>query len=141
MQLLHLIRSNASVGDLSRQLEAPQRSLAIENANLGVEGMSDARLYLPQGKAEGTALDIGKLLDERNPVVAASPWTSVTNDDMIVSHLLALWFTWSHPWLNYIDHDMFIRDMKSGNPDSEYCSPFLVNAILADACVGAPWFL
>lgn len=67
--------------------------------------------------------------------VPAHPWTSITEDDDFVSHLISLWFTWAHPFLNWIDRDLFIREMQSGNIDSEFCSPFLVNIILADACV------
>ncbi|KAL4785793.1 hypothetical protein BJX76DRAFT_346816 [Aspergillus varians] len=35
------------------------------------------------------------------------------------------------PW---IDRDLFLRDMQSSNAGSQFCSQFLVNAILAVAC-------
>ncbi|KAH8692094.1 hypothetical protein BGW36DRAFT_41532 [Talaromyces proteolyticus] len=66
--------------------------------------------------------------------VPAAPWTTVTDDDGLVSYLISLWLTWSHPFCNWIDRDLFIRDMKSKNASSKYCSPFLVNSILAEAC-------
>jgi hypothetical protein len=66
----------------------------------------------------------------------AAPWTTVTDDDEHVSHLISLWFTWVHPFYYWIDRELFLRDMQSGSLDSKFCSPFLVNAILADACVG-----
>ncbi|RAL10958.1 Zn(II)2Cys6 transcription factor [Aspergillus homomorphus CBS 101889] len=66
--------------------------------------------------------------------VPAKPWTEITDDDEFVSHLVSLWFTWHHSSFNCIDKDLFLRDMKSGVVDSPFCSPFLVNAILAEAC-------
>ncbi|KAJ5717368.1 hypothetical protein N7488_003014 [Penicillium malachiteum] len=66
--------------------------------------------------------------------VPAFPWTTVTDDSDFVSHLVSLWFTWVHPTLNWINRDLFMQEMRSGNLESEFCSPFLVNIMLADAC-------
>ncbi|CRG91697.1 Nitrogen assimilation transcription factor nirA [Talaromyces islandicus] len=65
--------------------------------------------------------------------VSAKPWTRVTDDDGLVSYLISLWLTWSHPFCNCVDREMFIRGMKSGNVHSRFCSPFLVNSVLAEA--------
>lgn len=70
--------------------------------------------------------------------VSAKPWTRVTDDDGLVSYLISLWLTWSHPFCNWVGREMFIRDMKSGNIHSRFCSPFLVNSILAEASVSSP---
>jgi hypothetical protein len=48
--------------------------------------------------------------------------------------LISSWFTWVHPICNFIDRDLFIRDMQSGSLSASYCSPLLVNIILSDAC-------
>lgn len=67
--------------------------------------------------------------------VPASPWTMVTQDAGFVSQLVSLWFTWFHPFFNWLDRGLFIRDMRSGDLRVQCCSPFLVNAMLALACV------
>ena len=67
--------------------------------------------------------------------VPAHPWTTVTDDDGLVSFLISLWLTWSHPFCNWIDRDLFIRDMRSKDVNSTFCSPFLVNSILTKASV------
>lgn len=54
---------------------------------------------------------------------------------MSVSHLISLWFSWSRPFYNWIDRELFLGDMRSGNLKSKFCSPFLVQCILAEACV------
>ncbi|KAL4998900.1 hypothetical protein BDV10DRAFT_166008 [Aspergillus recurvatus] len=80
------------------------------------------------------------ILDARKPSgvprfsVPARPWTSIIDDDDLVSRLISLWFTRVHPICNFIDRDLFVRDMQSGSLSVSYCSPFLVNAILSDAC-------
>jgi hypothetical protein len=81
------------------------------------------------------ALSIARLCDIPPYTGPACPWTTVTDDSGLVSHLISLYFTWNHLFFNWIDRDLFLRDLNSGNAHSPFCSPFLVNAILADACV------
>ncbi|RAL03710.1 Zn(II)2Cys6 transcription factor [Aspergillus ibericus CBS 121593] len=57
-----------------------------------------------------------------------------TSTDDLVSHLISLWMTWSHPYYSWIDRELFLRDAQAGKPNSQFCSPFLVNCILAEAC-------
>lgn len=80
-------------------------------------------------------MDIHFLCDEAPFKVPAKPWTSVTEDDDLVSHLVSLYFTWDYPFYSFLDRDVFLRHMAGGNLESEFCSPFLVNALLANACV------
>jgi hypothetical protein len=79
----------------------------------------------------------GRIQDVVNPPlqIPARPWTTVTNDDDLVSHLMSLWFTWAHPWWHWVDEKQFIRAMQSGDSSSLICTSYLVNMILADACV------
>jgi len=70
--------------------------------------------------------------------VPAKPWTKVTDDDELVSHLISLWFTWRHWCYPFVERDGFVSAMQSKNVDSGVCTPYLVNMILADACVSLP---
>ncbi|CRG86953.1 Nitrogen assimilation transcription factor nirA [Talaromyces islandicus] len=79
-------------------------------------------------------LPVRRLTDMPIVSVPALPWTNVTDDDSFVSHLLSLWITWHLPWYHYIDQKIFIKAMQTRDLGSSLCSPFLVNAILADAC-------
>lgn len=82
-------------------------------------------------------MDIHFLCDEAPCKVPAKPWTSVSDDDDLVSHLVSLYFTWDYPFYSFLDRDVFLRHMAAANLASPFCSPFLVNAVLANACV---WF-
>jgi hypothetical protein len=79
-------------------------------------------------------MDIVRLTDSPPIAVPASPWTSVVRDDGLVSHLVSVFFTWEYPFHNWFNIDMFISDMRKGEPDASFCTPFLVNALLAMAC-------
>lgn len=85
----------------------------------------------------GRALSLARLCDIPPYSGPAKPWTAVTNDDQFVSHLISIYFTWSCLGFNFIDRDLFLQDFNSGDVNSLYCSPFLVNAVLADACVSS----
>ncbi|KAK6330411.1 hypothetical protein TWF696_003508 [Orbilia brochopaga] len=65
--------------------------------------------------------------------LSASPWTTVTDDDELVSHLMSLYMIWDHPAWHLFDFDIFLDATK--HEDRTYCSPLLVNATLAEACV------
>lgn len=59
-------------------------------------------------------------------------WTNVSNDMVFVDCLLALYFTWCHPFYAIFSRECFLRDFKAGR--DKYCSSLLVNAICAYAC-------
>jgi hypothetical protein len=59
-------------------------------------------------------------------------WTSVTTDVAFVDKLLALYFTWSHPFFVLFSRECFYKDFRAGR--DKYCSSLLVNAICAYAC-------
>ncbi|PYH45573.1 Zn(II)2Cys6 transcription factor [Aspergillus saccharolyticus JOP 1030-1] len=118
-ELLNLVRSKAPLGELKSYLDQDQPDL-VQAAT------KQASIH--------RAMDINRLVDIPVYRVPAAPWTAVTQSDELVSHLVSLWFTWSHPFYNWIDRDLFLRDAQSGHLDSRFCSPFLFNCILAEAC-------
>ncbi|KAH7308705.1 fungal-specific transcription factor domain-containing protein [Stachybotrys elegans] len=59
-------------------------------------------------------------------------WTSITSDINLVQHLLALYFCWEYPTFASLSKEHFLRDFQDGR--ARYCSPILVNALLALGC-------
>ncbi|KAK4944448.1 hypothetical protein LTR10_016122 [Elasticomyces elasticus] len=59
-------------------------------------------------------------------------WSTVTNDAQIINHLLNLYFTYHHPICRVIPEPLIRADMTTGR--TTYCSPLLVNSMLAMAC-------
>lgn len=60
-------------------------------------------------------------------------WTRVTDDDLLISHLMTMYFTWHYPFYTILAKDMFYRDFVRGL-STTYCSALLVNSILALGC-------
>ncbi len=64
--------------------------------------------------------------------VSTESWTRITRDAEFVGHLMGLYFCWQHPFYVLFSKECFLHDMAQGR--SKYCSPLLVNALLAAAC-------
>jgi hypothetical protein len=104
--------------------EAPRRSKKAK-PNPGTDA--------PQFRRQ--IMDIRYLCGSAPYRVPAKPWTNVTDDDDLVSHLISLYMTWDYPFYAFIDRETFLVHMKNGSLYSDFCTPFLVNAMLANACV------
>jgi hypothetical protein len=71
-------------------------------------------------------------LNEPEMKSPSGTWTSVTGDINLVQHLLALYFCWEYPTFASLSKEHFLRDFQDGR--HRYCSPILVNALLALGC-------
>jgi hypothetical protein len=61
-------------------------------------------------------------------------WTSVTNDAALIEKLLTSFFEHIHSFFHFFDMYLFVEDMNSHR--TNFCTPLLVNAVLA--CAAAP---
>ena len=68
--------------------------------------------------------------------VPSKPWTKLTTDDALVTHLVTVFLNYNNVYWRYVEEDLFLYSMQCGLP-SEFCSPFLVNAICAMACLSS----
>ncbi|KAK1240310.1 hypothetical protein MKX08_007752 [Trichoderma sp. CBMAI-0020] len=72
-----------------------------------------------------------------------SKWTRVSSDDVHLTHLFNLFWTWDNTISRVIDRDIFLADLKNmasswhahSASGGEFCSSFMVNALLALACM------
>lgn len=60
------------------------------------------------------------------------PWTKVSSSEVLIGHLLELYFTWVHPFHMLFSELEFKQDFRMHGED--YCSTSLVNAICAMGC-------
>ncbi|KAL3465745.1 pathway-specific regulatory protein [Aspergillus heterothallicus] len=116
---LTVTRDNQQPGGASHLLRDLQHGYEVE---------SGAPPFRPK------VMDVHYLCDFAPFKVPAQPWTTATDDDALVSHLVSLYFAWDYPFYAFIDCDIFLEHMAKGDPYSDFCSPFLVNALLAQAC-------
>ncbi|ETI22501.1 hypothetical protein G647_06576 [Cladophialophora carrionii CBS 160.54] len=127
-QLLELIKGDASLEEIVRFLDRHPGKLADE-----------ARATLspspPLGSQQRRMLTLTELTDNPTYKVTAAPWTTVTEDDFFVSHLLSAYLSWYHWYYHNFDERLFLGAMAAGDLGSIYCSPFLVNAVLGMGCM------
>jgi hypothetical protein len=62
----------------------------------------------------------------------AGNWTAVTSDNTFVNHIMALYFCWEYPTFASLSKEHFLEAFRGGS--ERYCSPLLVNSILAVGC-------
>lgn len=149
----------ARLGDRSREQKlfgmVPDRKTALQVraflygmlANAGlcemneqiVGGLNDTRSEMDMENdlppARPRVMDIRYLCSLAPVRVPARPWTTVTDSDDLVSHLVSLYLTWGYPFYAFFCRETFVKHMRMGHLNSDFCSPFLVNALLANACV------
>ncbi|KAH1331480.1 hypothetical protein KXV58_007958 [Aspergillus fumigatus] len=142
LKLLEIIRKNATAEEIRAFIDETLIRLDGEGRGAGygqaVQKLEDVRRTIDVEGADPSfrrkVMDIHYLCDEALWKVPAKPWTSVTEDEDLVSHLVSLYFTWDYPFHAFLDRDVFLAHMARGREDSDFCSPFLVNALLANAC-------
>lgn len=138
--LVNMIRSHASLQEIREYITSHLKLGTIEDTSEVKEFRRQIRRLLD---LEGPASESQKAqrvayLCSFN--VPAKLWMMVRCNSSFVLELVSLWFTWNHSMFPCIDRSLFVRDMRAGNVVCQYCSPFLVNAILADACVSIHQF-
>ncbi|PQK08989.1 hypothetical protein BB8028_0001g10600 [Beauveria bassiana] len=68
-----------------------------------------------------------------NQLESSSPtWSCVTDNVVLTHHLLALYFCWEYPSFAPLSKEHFLYDFSHRR--HRYCSPMLVNALLALGC-------
>ncbi|TVY85089.1 Nitrogen assimilation transcription factor nit-4 [Lachnellula suecica] len=56
-------------------------------------------------------------------------WTDLPINQELLEHLLSVYFSWSHPQYTLFSEEIFMHAMQHGK--LKYCTPMLVNAVLA----------
>ncbi|OAL21184.1 hypothetical protein AYO22_08147 [Fonsecaea multimorphosa] len=128
-QLLDLIKRDAPLEEILEFLDAHPGPVANET-----RVALSATPPPENGGGIRRMLAISELTDEPTFRVPAAPWTTVTKDDLLVSHLVSAYLNWYHFYYHNFDEKLFLEAMAARDLQSPYCSPFLVNAVLGMAC-------
>jgi hypothetical protein len=134
--LLDLIRTDGALPDLASYIETSVNT-DPDLAQLSQEIMHSNEEHSPASPSFKRSSD-----DRIRPqslllppiAMSAHPWTTLAPDE-VFSHLMSLYFTWEQPCLQFIDKTAFLAEMKAGDTTNSCCSPLLVSAVLAQACV------
>ena len=138
--------TSSTVGPtLERELSGKMGELRVEGGSVRFIGGTSNLLFLdPElGTPQSLAATTPEGLYQRQEDVLTS-WTSVTKNAELVFHLLNMYFTWHYPYFTTLSKSLFFRDFSKGKRDhvsrqKKYCTPLLVNAMLAIGCHFTSW--
>ncbi|KFA52967.1 hypothetical protein S40293_10150 [Stachybotrys chartarum IBT 40293] len=107
----------------------PQESSAQSGARPGLKEASadksqPIQYLMPYGAAD--------LVEPRLDYCMPSEWTSVSSDDNLIREVLKFYFLYEFPSAPFFHKDLFLDDMLAAT--GRFCTPLLVNAVLAHAC-------
>lgn len=98
------------------------------------------RQYMKDARVGGAGFHVSAEFPGRT--LPLSKWTTVSDDDKLLSHLYDMALTWDNPSEHLFCRPMLEQDIVDLDPSSDYnastrfCSQFLINALLAIGCVG-----
>ncbi|KAJ9609741.1 hypothetical protein H2200_006069 [Cladophialophora chaetospira] len=141
--LFQLIRHDAPHAIINASIDEEVRKLRGHSP--GTDAIVDGLLKLrseaaglqevaPLARNRRKTMSVEQMSDEPLFRLTAKPWTIVTDDDYLVSHLTSLYFTWWNTFMHPLHQPVLIEAMQSRDLGSPLCSPFVVNAMLALAC-------
>ena len=110
------------LGNLSKELD----SYLSTSDNLAAPGLSHAHYQGPvlRPSIEHTMA--------QNQFGVVDRWTDITSNQEFIEHLSTLYFRWEYPLFASVSKEHFLADFRAGR--HRYCSPLLVNALLAVGC-------
>lgn len=119
------------------QLSSKMSELRLDKGSMRVIGGTSNLLFLEES-LESDIQDVGGT----DPVGSdpATTWTRVTSDATLIRHLLNYYFCWHFEFFTILPRAAFERDFGRGfqevsnSRQTQYCSPILVNAMLALGC-------
>lgn len=119
-----------------RDLARKMGELRVENGSVRFIGGTSHLIYL------GDTPNVPEEPESENYMSAEDPitsWSEVTKDTQLIVHLINMYFAWHYPYFTTLSKTLFYRDFFAGRPTGKprttvYCTPLLVNAMLALGC-------
>ncbi|KAL8686423.1 MAG: hypothetical protein Q9218_007117, partial [Villophora microphyllina] len=127
-----------------KELSGKMGEMRLENGSVSFVGGTSNLIFLGSEFDKGQNKSVGaeKHQQQANPIVS---WTQVTRDHDLIVHLINMYFTWHYTYFATLSKSLFYRDFLLGKPpigtqrETEYCTPLLVNAMLALGCHFTSW--
>ncbi|KZF23318.1 hypothetical protein L228DRAFT_260161 [Xylona heveae TC161] len=137
--------SSADYVTFESQLSQKMGELRLENGSVRFFGGTSNLLHSADFDGDESALhtpDGEQFPDGQDSITS---WSNVSSDKELIIHLINMYFTWHYAYFTTLSRSLFYRDFLKGKPSgdvrtkSEYCTPLLVNAMLALGCHFTSW--
>ncbi|KAJ0166580.1 Nitrogen assimilation transcription factor nit-4, partial [Colletotrichum tanaceti] len=137
------IQSIADASLLLPKFHEQRRVLADHSSPPGPGDSTFESMTQPLSTHDSSQRDPSGGNSEPDHALPVSHWTIVSRDNKLMTHLLDMFWMWDSTLSHLVDRELFAADLSAtlpglstGQPRS-FCSPFLVNAILAVASLHA----
>lgn len=136
----------SSVPKFEKELSGKMGKLRLDNGSVSIIGGTSNLIFLESGtdgEDGGSSTEDSEQYEEQE--YAITSWTEVTSDPDLVVHLLNMYFAWHYTYFTTLSKSLFYRDFQRGKTGhdvkrkTEYCTPLLVNAMLALGCHFTSW--
>ncbi|KAF2143695.1 uncharacterized protein K452DRAFT_325640 [Aplosporella prunicola CBS 121167] len=126
-------------GTFEGNLSGKMGQMRLEDGSQRYIGGTSNLIYLGQGSdTEDDSLSSGRSDAYQQLEDPVTSWTTATDDPELVVHLMNMYFTWHYTFFTTLSRPLFWKDFLLGKPPSDsgrkYCTPLLVNAMLALGC-------
>ena len=139
-------RTLSTVPKFEKELSGKLGKLRLENGSMSIIGGTSNLIFVgPDQDANTEVYSSDEVEDFTTPREPLASWTEVTSDPRLVLHLITMYFTWHYTFFTTLSRALFWREFKQGKPSrdtknkTEYCTPLLVNAMLALGCHFTSW--
>ena len=129
-----------------KELSGKIGKMRLDNGSLSIVGGTSNLIYLnsltDDDENDPSPDELEYVSSEEEPITS---WTTVTSDVRLIMHLMSMYLTWHYPYFSTLSRSLFWRDFKQGKPTFDtrrkpaYCTPLLVNAMLAVGCHFTSW--
>ncbi|CAO2654804.1 Nn.00g115370.m01.CDS01 [Neocucurbitaria sp. VM-36] len=127
------------------QLSGKMGELRLEDGSTRYIGGTSHLIYLGQGNEAANSPDTYPEDQYQQMEDPFCSWTTVTSDPELVQHLISMYFCWHYSFFTTLSKHLFLQEFKLGKPPPgssrkmHYCTPLLVNAMLALGCHFTSW--
>ena len=127
------------------QLSGKMGELRLEDGSTRYIGGTSHLIYLGAGSEGSDAAAPTSSLEQYKVEDPITSWTTVTSDRELVVHLINMYFCWHYSFFTTLSKTLFFKEFNEGKPPpgsrrkNEYCTPLLVNAMLALGCHFTSW--
>ncbi|KAL9089448.1 MAG: hypothetical protein Q9165_005769 [Trypethelium subeluteriae] len=127
----------AGMPTFETRLSGKMGEMRLDDGSVRFLGGTSNLIHLGAIDADERTASGEEYMQQENPYTS---WTEVTNDPDLVQHLINMYFTWHYTYFCCLSKGPFNHEFLLGRqpPDTrrkaEYCTPLLVNAMLALGC-------
>ncbi|TGZ82503.1 hypothetical protein EX30DRAFT_394788 [Ascodesmis nigricans] len=136
--------SNGSPESLEAELSGKMATLRVDEGQVRFLGATSNLVFIPASR-DDEAAELENISEsdqlQHDATMAILSWTNATENAQMIAHFIQLYFTYHYTFFTTLSKELFFPQFYQGwektrrkKPHEIYCTPFLVNVMLALGC-------